>query len=493
MYYDNISNTELQYFRNLMVSNFTIKLSDVLTSDLFKIEEIVADKFYKIYPLFYTNTITSSNNMDRILDNRCIICQKQDDKETYLTFISDENADIQDYQNYAEYFDITDSLTVKQYNMVVSLLRQNTIHTDNFNIMEEADGSYGKYLFNVDGCTIIDAGIIIDDETRQSVPKVKLMNNVFHYSTYTLKLRVMHYTGVNILDDISPSNFIVVDTMELELLPDEWITIPLTDLQDGYIISIHTNVEIKHDKPVISDLIQSLEVKSEPTIIQKNETAEFYATGLDNGKMPVREGHTIHFFEKIEPVITVSSTPSIIQSSENSEIYAKVKDNDGSLAQDVKVHFYRQSKHLFEYKGVGGTEEDSFVCQTGASLTPSSSGTVFSASGGTGFAWANKYGTGSDWDKGDWVGDFTIECDVISTDGNGRISIYERYKTGALFQAFTVGVGRNKIVKTGNTCTHYINDVQQGNPVTKTMEEPFRIGLITNDGTTVKFKKFIID
>ena len=65
MYYDNIANTELQYFRNLMVSNFTIKLSDVLTSDLFKIEEIVADKFYKIYPLFYTNTITSSNSLDK--------------------------------------------------------------------------------------------------------------------------------------------------------------------------------------------------------------------------------------------------------------------------------------------------------------------------------------------------------------------------------------------------------------------------------------------
>ena len=145
MYYDNIANTELQYFRNLMVYNFTIKLSDVLTSDLFKIEEIVADKFYKIYPLFYTNTITSSNNVDRILDNRCIICQKQENKETYLSFISDENEDIQDYQSFVEYFDITDSLSTEEFNMVVSLLRQNIIHNDAINIMEEVTGSYGKY------------------------------------------------------------------------------------------------------------------------------------------------------------------------------------------------------------------------------------------------------------------------------------------------------------------------------------------------------------
>lgn len=344
MYYDNIANTELQYFRNLMVSNFTIKLSDVLNSDLFKIEEIVADKFYKIYPLFYTNTITSSNSVDRILDNRCIICQKQDNKETYLTFISDENADVKNYQSFANYFDITDNLNEEQFNMIVSLLRQNIIHNDTINIMEEVIGSYGKYLFNVAGCTIIDAGIVIDNETRTAEPKVMLSNNVFHYSTYTLKLDVMHYTGVNILDDISPSNFIVVDTMELELPPDEWVTIPLTDLQDGYLISIHTNVEIKHDKPVIPDWIQSLEFKSEPNIIQKNETAEFYATGYDNCKVPVGEGHIVHFFEKLEPTINLSASPSIIQKNDNLELYAKVRDSDGSLPKNVKVHFYKEEE-----------------------------------------------------------------------------------------------------------------------------------------------------
>ena len=75
MYYSNIANSELQYFKNLPVNNFTIKLSDVLTTEgLFKVEEIIANSIYKIYPMFYTQTITSSNSNDRILDNRCIIC-----------------------------------------------------------------------------------------------------------------------------------------------------------------------------------------------------------------------------------------------------------------------------------------------------------------------------------------------------------------------------------------------------------------------------------
>ena len=47
-------------------------------------------------------------------------------------------------------------------------------------------------------------------------------------------------------------------------------------------------------------------------------------------------------FEKLEPTINVSASQSIIQTSDNTEIYAKVKDSDGSLAQNVQVHFYEE-------------------------------------------------------------------------------------------------------------------------------------------------------
>ena len=151
----------------------------------------------------------------------------------------------------------------------------------------------------------------------------------------------MHYAGVNVLDD-STDDYIIVDTMELELPPDEWVTIPLDDLEDGYIISLHTNVKITHDKPVMPDWIQSLEITAEPSIIQTGENSEIYATGYDNGGVTVGEGHIIHFFEKLEPSLTVSASPSIIQTSENAEIFCKVKDEDGSLAKDVKVYFYAE-------------------------------------------------------------------------------------------------------------------------------------------------------
>ena len=342
-YYSNIANQELQYFHQLLVKNFTIKLTDVLTSGLFKVETIIADSIYKIYPLFYSNTITSSNPDDRILDNRCIICNKKE-KETYITFISDENEEIVDYSNYASYYDITDNLTTNQFNAYVSLLRHNTIHNDNIRIADNVNGNYGNYEFDLDGCTILDNGVVISDETVTAQPMVRLTDNVFHYSTYTLKLNILHYTGVNILDDLTPTDFIVVDILEIELIPNTWIPIPIANIENGYIIDFDTTIEIKHNKPVISDYIQTIEVTSEPSIIQTGETSEIYATGYDNGHVLVKEGHKIHFFEKLEPSLNVYATPSIIQTGGTTEIYSKVKDSDGSLAQNVKVHFYQQTE-----------------------------------------------------------------------------------------------------------------------------------------------------
>ena len=340
-YYTNISNPELYYFHNLPVKNFTIKLTDLLTSGLFKVDEIITDSIYKIYPLFYTNEITSSNSEDKLLDNKCLICTKKD-KETYITFIRNSDEEIVDYNNYASYYDIDDNLTQEQFNAYVSLLRHNTIHNDSIRIAETVQAQYGTYEFDLNGCTILDNGIVITDETITAQPQVRLTGNVFHYSTYTLKLSILHYTGVNILDDITPSDFIVVDTLEIELTPNTWIPIPISNIENGYIIDFDTNIEIKHDKPVMPDWIQSIEVTGEPTIIQTGETAEIYATGYDNGHVPVSTGHMIHFFEKLEPTINVSASQSIIQTNDTTEIYAKVKDSDGSLAQNVQVHFYEE-------------------------------------------------------------------------------------------------------------------------------------------------------
>ena len=84
MYFGNIADSELKQYHETVKNNFSMSLSNILSSDLFKIETIITDTIYKIYPLFYCDTITSTNKNDKILDNKCIICEK--DTSTRLYF-----------------------------------------------------------------------------------------------------------------------------------------------------------------------------------------------------------------------------------------------------------------------------------------------------------------------------------------------------------------------------------------------------------------------
>ena len=69
MYFTNIGNEELQYFHGLQAKNFTVSLTDMLDSDMFKVETVIADTLHRVYPLFYTRGISSTNPDDKILEN----------------------------------------------------------------------------------------------------------------------------------------------------------------------------------------------------------------------------------------------------------------------------------------------------------------------------------------------------------------------------------------------------------------------------------------
>lgn len=88
MYFSNISDIELAQYHQKVETHFTRRLetiTDETEPNLFKIEEIT-DTILKIYPMFYCDKITSSNPNDKIINNRCIICEK--DTNTRLNFIT---------------------------------------------------------------------------------------------------------------------------------------------------------------------------------------------------------------------------------------------------------------------------------------------------------------------------------------------------------------------------------------------------------------------
>lgn len=346
MYYTNITDEETLLFKGLMVPNFTIKLSDALTSGLFKVETIITDKLYKIYPLFYTESISTDNESDTVIDDLCIICNKQEDKETYITCISNENEPVQDYQNYASYYDIGDQLTTAEYNAIISMLRHSVTHNDEIRISEQYTGEYGFYEFDIEDTTVLDTGILVTDETITAEPKVKLTNPVFHYSTYTLTLSILHYTGVNIFDGDN-TDYKVIDTLEVELVNGEWVDIPVEDIEHGYIISFDAEVQIRHDKPEIHKLT-GLSVNAQPDILQTGETSDITAQLIDyNGEvynLTDGVGTIVYFYEVLTPTFNITATHDIIQSGGTTDVNCKVIDADGSKLKNAKVHFYKRTE-----------------------------------------------------------------------------------------------------------------------------------------------------
>ena len=304
MYYSDITNEELQYFHHLQVPNFSIKLSDVLhktnntfDNKLFRIEEIIADNLYRIYPMFYTTTVASSNSNDTILENKCIICHKQD-KETFLTFISNENEEIQDYNNTVTYYEIEDTLTTSEYNSIISLLRANTVHQGDISLKQkQTNGEYGKYTFNLNSTTLLDDGILITDETLTNIGTAKLEDAVFPNSTYTLKLTVYHITDVNVCD-ISDDN-IVKDTLLVELHNNEKVNIPFNTLDYNYIVSYDAEIIINHNKPVIHYYKGNMKLTASKNEITAGEVIDLTSQLQYMDSTPYEQSNiTVYFFKE---------------------------------------------------------------------------------------------------------------------------------------------------------------------------------------------------
>ena len=341
MYFGNIADKELVKYPKPTINNFSIRLSDILhktggtfDNKLFKVEEIITDKLYKIYPMFNCTEINSTNSTDEIFDNHLIICTKED-KETYITFKSNDSGTT-DYLDYGTYYEIGDDLTTNQFNRIVSLLRRTPIQHSIRIQPHTIETDYGILDFQFTGL-ILDNGIKVTDLTTL---KCKLSNPHFRYSNYHLNINVLRLGNPNIETEDAQDKTIIPLTVDLE--KDVWVDIPTTDLETGDIILYDCILNITHDKPEIHYLA-GLEVTANPNPIQKNSTTDVYCQLIESyGYEHAEAGKTIHFYEVVTPTLTVSATADIIQSADTVDISAEYKDEDGSIVIGETVHFYEK-------------------------------------------------------------------------------------------------------------------------------------------------------
>lgn len=301
MYFDNITNEELNLIPKPYVHNFSISLTSILhktggayDNGLFKIEEINSTIF-KVYPLFNCKKITSTNPSDKIFDNRLILCNKVT-KETYVTFISDENEPVQDYTDYGSYKKIGDTLTTAEYNSIVQLIRANGTIEEAIHIQSQPISTeYGDYQFTFTGL-IVDNGIKI---TSLTTLKCKLTNQAFSRSTYTLKLKALRIANTNIESDDDTDNKTIIP-VTVELVNGTDVNIPTSNLETGDIILFDGTVTITHDKPVLNgSWVNEITLTGDKSIIQTNEHLALTATVKDQKTVPM-VNTLVEFYKWVE-------------------------------------------------------------------------------------------------------------------------------------------------------------------------------------------------
>ena len=295
MYFSNISNNELQHFHNSTGADFSMSLTEILTSDLFKTEMIIPDKLYRAYPLFYCKEIISNNPNDKILDNKCLILQRQD-TETYLSFHTNNEDNILIDETVFNIKDIKDTLSIDEFNAFVYMLRGTAGLTGNltFEDTNNITGAYGTYLFNnVDEQLQNDYGIIINNTLKNNPLTVKLINSFFIDANYTLTFTVKSFTGANILDDAG-YDYITEDTFTVNLVENQEVSLDLTDYSNDSVLLFDFNVSIGFDVPEIVNSNFNVNLTSNTDNLYYNEALILTATltGDDNVR-----GYVVNFYE----------------------------------------------------------------------------------------------------------------------------------------------------------------------------------------------------
>ena len=313
MYFSHIGNNELKHFHNTLKANFNTTLSKILhktegifDNKLFYVEEIITDSLYRVYPLFYTSNVVSSNKDDKVSNPRCLILLKQTEKETYLHFKSDDNINIVLDDSIVNAKSINDSLTVDEFNALVYILRQKEVLTGALNYKENTiiDGNYGTYIFNnIETQLRNNTGLIINNHLKNNPLTVKLTNPYFINAKYTLKFTVKSITGANICND-NNDDYKTTDTINITLIPNIEVPLDLTSFTNDSVLLYDVEVNVSFDVPEIvnGEFELGLTVDDNSIIIDDTITLTALLTGTG-----VVENYNIDFYEDNVLIDTITT------------------------------------------------------------------------------------------------------------------------------------------------------------------------------------------
>lgn len=287
MYFSNVLNPELAHFHQTVGVDFTMPLSEIIhktngafDNKLFKIEEIITDNLYRIYPLFYCKEVISSNNEDKVDNTRCLIVLKQSGHETYFSFLTDETrSNVIIDETYLSIKDLGDTLTTDEFNAFVYRLRKHSSLTGtiNYENTNEIVGVYGTYQFgNLTNQLRNNEGLIVNQKLKDNQLTVKLVNPFFVNARYVLTFTVRSITGANVCED--STNRVTETTFDVELVKDTPVGVDLSDYVNDSILDFDVAISVSFDVPEIvkSDFTLTLSASEDDILI--SETVDLTAT-----------------------------------------------------------------------------------------------------------------------------------------------------------------------------------------------------------------------
>lgn len=153
-----------------------------------------------------------------------------------------------------DFKDIGDTLTVGEWNGLVSLLQYNMVLSESFKMQSLVEGEYANYYFDFDGCTVIDNGLLVTNETLLNDKRIRLVNPVFEFGVYELHLKLMRISDYNLYTDLQRNNISFEEiVVRLDKDNDEHL-LDLSGYDESYVLLLDVNCFIRQELPLIYEV-----------------------------------------------------------------------------------------------------------------------------------------------------------------------------------------------------------------------------------------------
>lgn len=391
---------------------------------------------------------------------------------------------------------IGDTLTTKEFNKIIYLLRQNQNVIDGIEIgTETINTSICDLEFTINGGVFTDAGILVSNTDGLDLT-VKMLNCKINFGVPYLRLTV--YSVNNYHEQTEPSK---VKTQQLNIKLYPTTNRHIDGLSGDRVKIIGYNAEVYLDLSSSDyEYIKGLRLypRASKYLIVEDETVDIINEAMSSLNKPLRRDATINFYELFDySKMDITADNEIISPRETNNLNVTLKDSDDSKIEGANVNFFE--KYLL-FQDVGTTDKSNDNYYTNANdltKTVNDEGTTLINNDTVTRYYClllpDTQATSLSEAKVFKNKDYELNVDILGFTG-GSIQINGSQTVTRNLSTFNKPTFHLKIIKTDRTYSFYVDN--NDTPIYSTTASisdyySFRFGLTR--GSEISFKNLTID